>query len=76
MKTFEAFKPLLDNILSTETVFEWENGEHTADERPKSLVQGLNTLRQVLKQFIPELDLYQVSCVFDSRALWSHILMG
>ncbi|KAG9037585.1 hypothetical protein FS837_001427 [Tulasnella sp. UAMH 9824] len=59
MKTFEAFKPLLDNILSTETVFEWENGEHTADERPKSLVQGLNTLRQVLKQFIPELDVYR-----------------
>ncbi|KIO28000.1 hypothetical protein M407DRAFT_231473 [Tulasnella calospora MUT 4182] len=59
MRTLRAFKPLLDNVLSAETVFEWENGEHTADERPKSLVQSLKSLRQVLKQFMPDLDLYQ-----------------
>ncbi|KAG9032943.1 hypothetical protein FS837_002584 [Tulasnella sp. UAMH 9824] len=59
MQTFRAFKPLLDNILSAETVFGWESGEHTADELPTSLVQRLNTLRQVLKQFIPDLDVYQ-----------------
>ncbi|KIO28001.1 hypothetical protein M407DRAFT_243178 [Tulasnella calospora MUT 4182] len=59
MQTLGAFKPLLDNVLSAETVFEWENGEHEADERPKSLAQRLKSLRQVLKQFIPDLDVYE-----------------
>ncbi|KAG8926908.1 hypothetical protein FRC01_008236 [Tulasnella sp. 417] len=58
-QTFIALRPVLDNVLSPETVFEWENGEHTADERPTSLVQRLDRLRQGLNQFMPGQDLYQ-----------------
>lgn len=53
IQTLRAFSPLLDNVLSPETVFEWDGVEYYPDERPTSLVRRLDMLRQVLNQFTP-----------------------